>query len=366
MKNNNRMFYLDIARAIAIILMVCGHCDNWGSIANFVGLFHISCFMFISGYLFMDKDFIKFSEVFNYLKLKVWKLYKFYLKYEVLFFTLTNFFFLIGFYDQSVNYGAKFITPISSISQYMIGLIKIVLGMGREPFCGAFWYIISLIFVTIGYAIINYIANNQKIMSKNKLVNILTLLCFFIGCLMSEFMNIPRVGPSFTLMIIYHFGNLAYRYREKIKFNNFYFALLSVIMLFVLNKVGFISMNNNSFSNPLFFLTCSTCGIYFVLWLSKFIEKTYILLSSLLLHIGKNTLIIMAFHFIGFKVAMFLQLLFDKISYNNLAYLTGYNNNNGWYIIYVIMGVFFPLLLSYIYAILKSTFLDVKENINKG
>ena len=51
-KKKEEYKYINIARAIGIILVVCGHCDNIGKIEHFVGLFHMAIFIFISGFLF--------------------------------------------------------------------------------------------------------------------------------------------------------------------------------------------------------------------------------------------------------------------------------------------------------------------------
>ena len=147
---SGRYNFLDVSKGIAIILMVYCHCVGWGgSIVNFIYLFHMSTFIFISGYLFQNKIFHSSKDLISYLKRKIKKLYLFYLKYEVLFFLLTNFFFLIGFYSSDVMYGDKIIYPINSFCYFVKQLFFIIIGMGKEPFCGAFWFIISLLFLVI-------------------------------------------------------------------------------------------------------------------------------------------------------------------------------------------------------------------------
>ena len=49
-----RLKYIDIARGIAIILVVMGHCDNFEqwSIERFAALFFMQLFIFISGYFY--------------------------------------------------------------------------------------------------------------------------------------------------------------------------------------------------------------------------------------------------------------------------------------------------------------------------
>ena len=61
-----RFKFLDITRGLAIILMVCGHCDTSSNIDYFLGLFNMSVFIFISGFLFKDRSFNNIKELIQY------------------------------------------------------------------------------------------------------------------------------------------------------------------------------------------------------------------------------------------------------------------------------------------------------------
>ena len=156
--------HIDIARAIAIILVVCGHCDNFNtwSIEHFSGLFFMPLFIFISGYLFKNKNIGSLKELIDVLKKRIMPLYLYYLKYELCFYLLRNMFFYLGFYSSTVQYGNKIIYPITSVKDILINVLKIIILIGREPLLGAFWFLVSLIFVVIIYSNINYISNKLE------------------------------------------------------------------------------------------------------------------------------------------------------------------------------------------------------------
>ena len=342
---NKRVLWIDVARAIAIILVVCGHCDNFTtfSIQKFAGLFFMPLFIFISGYLFKDRALESFDDLKSFLKRRVWPIYKYYLTYEILFYVLTNLFFKIGFYSSSVMYGDKIIHPIASIPEFLIGIVKIVVLMGREPFCAAFWFFIALIFVTIGYSVIVYVAGRLK---NRNLIHVGVLICFALGCIMRYTINIPRISPALTLILFYHLGNVAYTYRDRLQFNRWYLAVLSLIGLLVLYNFGSLSMNKNVFPDPIFMILSSAFGIYFSFYISKVIDNKTDKLTNALAYIGQNTLPIIAFHIFCFKIVMLVQLYFGVIMFDQLAILNGVNNNNLWYIAYVIVGVGVPLLIN--------------------
>ena len=52
---NNRDKSLDIAKAICIILMVVGHSGCPTYLHDFIYMFHMPCFFFVSGWLLNDK-----------------------------------------------------------------------------------------------------------------------------------------------------------------------------------------------------------------------------------------------------------------------------------------------------------------------
>lgn len=344
-KVKKRLKFLDISRGIAIILMVCGHCDTSKKIDEFLGLFNMAVFIFISGYLFKNKFFANLKEMINYIIKKCKKLYFFYIKYEILFFLLKNIFIEIGFYNSNILYGDKEIKPFTSVSEILVGVIKILCGMGREPFCGAFWFIVTLIFTIGGYTLIKYFSDKQKIIKPNIMQKVLIIVAFIIGYVMQQYMNIPRLAPAFTLMIIFDFGNECYK-TNKIRFDKFVLIPICFIILLILNRYGMVSVNANEYSNPIYFLICSFVGIYMIISLGKFLERVP-KLNCALEYIGKHTLIIMAWHLISFKLTMIIQFIICKIDYVNLGCLTGYNNMNVWYLLYVLMGVTLPLFIEF-------------------
>lgn len=342
---NKRDNSIDIARAIAIVMMVMGHCDNVGNVDHFVSLFHISVFVFISGYLFKNNIYNNFKDFLFSLFKKIRKLYLFYVFYEILFFVLKNFLFNISFYSTNVSYGGKYIAPINSLYEFFREIVRILFGLGREPFCGAFWYIISLMIIISIYTLMNYYINKHFREKRLILLNIISIILFGIGFIMQLYCNIPRLAPAMTLLLIYNLGHMSKIINNK--FNKYYLIPLCILLLVIINKYLTVSMNSNYYSNIILFLMASILGIYLVMCLSKLFNKIPIF-NSVLIYIGKNTLPIMGLHFISFKIAMYTQIVIYGYNYDNIALLKGFENDNYWFVIYVIIGISIPLLINYV------------------
>ena len=343
---NNKYIYMDIARGIAIFLMVLGHCVQWDSVYNFIYLFHMAVFMFISGFLFKNRNFNNLKELLDYLKRKIKKLYLFYLKYEVLFLILTNFFLHIGFYDLTTELGRGYVQPINSISYFIKRLIKIILLGGSEPFGIALWFIVSLICITFGYSIIKFVSSKQKIINSKIFEKIAIIICFILGCCMRNYSKIPtRIGAAFVFMLIYDLGNEAYINKNKIKFNNYFLTIISFCGLLILNNFGHINMVSNEFSNPIFFVICSLLGIYLILSISILINEKSKKISNFFKYLGNITLTIMPWHLIGFKIAMIIQFILLKVDFKNLSLIYGYQTKSLWIILYLVCGIGLPIII---------------------
>ena len=349
-----RKEYIDIARGIAIILVVMAHCDNFKlwSIGKFSNLFFIPLFFFISGFFFKI-EVQNFGELVCFIKKKCAPIYLYYLKFELFYLILRNFFITNGLYNQSVLEKNDDLVVINSIKIALLGVLKIVLLAGREPFCGAFWFLISLIFSIIMYSTIIFISKKFTTHSE-VFVNISVLLLFVIGCIMRYTVSIPRFSPAITMTLFYHCGRLGNKY--GINFNSKKLFIFSIISLNILYFWGSVSINSNYFSNPVFLLTSSFLGIYMVIFISKKIESKFSFMKIILAYIGRHTLPIVAMHFISFKVVMLVQYFCGNITYNQLGSLTGANNSNILYLFYVACGVIIPLIIDYLFSSFKWRF----------
>ena len=104
MRSEMRDRKYDIARGIAMILVVLGHCHQ-RQIEVFVCLFHMPVFLFISGFFWKDGN---INDPKGFVKRRIKGLYLPYLVYELVFFFLRPFFLSIGWYDPATiswNFG---------------------------------------------------------------------------------------------------------------------------------------------------------------------------------------------------------------------------------------------------------------------
>lgn len=364
-KDKKRIKYIDIAKGITILLMVAGH-SGFNGVDRFVNQFHMILFIFLSGFFFNIKC-TSFSEIKTAFKKRCLPLYLFYIKCNLIFYLFTNLFYKIGFLNISIDYGT-ITTPILSIKQLAIGIIRILSIISTGPLCLPLWFIASLILINIMCIGIIYISSKQKLIKKEhfKFYSILGLFAF--GLVLKHIgINIPRVSPALTMIIFFYIGNLVGIGKIKVSFNNIYIFVISLISLFVLNPFGTIHMIDNTYTNVAFLFIMSFFGIYSVLYICRKIELLMPKVSTVLSYIGKHTLPILALHLLCFKIVSLIQLAVGTISIEELGNIFGVSHNHFlWSLLYFIIGVTVPLLLNLFAQKIKYNFFKfLKRNYIK-
>lgn len=136
---------ITIAKAIAIILMVIVHAGVDNTSANYICMFHMPLFFFVSGFCFKDsyleknKGFVK----------RRFTLYLNFAAFVSVFVLLHNIFCRINFYTVE-NIEGALVVPIYSIRDFMVNLAKTFLFMNnQEPLIGGFWFLRSLLVASL-------------------------------------------------------------------------------------------------------------------------------------------------------------------------------------------------------------------------
>ena len=133
MKNYNNN--ISIAKGIGIILMVIGHagCPTW--MFQFIYLFHMPLFFFLSGYCF-NNQYIDDKKIFILKRIKT--LYMPFISYNVLFIILHNLFFKV--HIHAVAY---------SLYDFMNIIPKVLIMNFTEIELGPYWFLRYLFLASI-------------------------------------------------------------------------------------------------------------------------------------------------------------------------------------------------------------------------
>lgn len=218
---------------------------------------------------------------------------------------------------------------------------------------GAFWFLRVLFLVSVFYCICDYII--KLVFSKNLLL-IQGLLSF--GLLIFGYLchlwglylhGLAQVASFYCLYFIGYLLSLWKDHYLHWKEKQFFILLASSFaFLLILNRLGTIALDQNSYCNPFYLLATSLTGWCFLFSLAYFI--TFSPFKKYLLQIGKQTLIIVILHFLSFKlVAALVVKIYNLPNYCMAAFPCLYGNRDLWWLAYTIVGVIVPLMLNFLY-----------------
>lgn len=336
---------LDFARGFAMFLVVLGHTSS--IYQNFIYLFHVPLFFIISGTLFKRPESIRIA-IYNKWK----RLYFPNLKYGLFFLLFHNIFVKWGFYESNSWY---------SFRDYVKSFIKIIC-FGNEELGGAMWFLRSLFCVYCLYLLYCFLGRKGKI--------ILSVLIVMIGWYMAynnilyplrSVVTIPCIvfpyiligGGKIVLQVNKMLG--AFRYLPIISF------IFTGIILTVLSCYISVDLAHLELPNLFLYYIIAIIGLLFVLSGNQLIEKTYI--QKMFIYVGKNSIPILALHFLVFKLFTLLYLVITgkELALLSKSLVPSLSDKVFLPIIYAIIGIAMPLFFRRLFKLLKNRIL--KSNI---
>ena len=291
----NRIEWIDIAKGIAIILVVMGHTGLESGSAHylnsFIYSFHLPLFFVLSGYFF--KDYQQIGGKYEYLKRSFdKKIYSLLIPYFT--YTIIN-----RIWGVPLNYFHN--------HELSFNLQQIVLGTllqirDSSLYGGVVWFI-GWMFTTYMLSIIISI-----LFLKDKYRIIVSILCCAIGCLLLHYkMTLPWHLDAALVAVL--FLRIGYEYKineDRIEqLLNSCNGIISLLLLYLTSAVcnyilsgNYPDMFSGRLGNPFLYIIEAISGSLLIIWLSKkFIGiKGLDKLKFYMLDIGRNSLTIYGLH----------------------------------------------------------------------
>ncbi len=338
---------MNVAKAFGICLVVLGHSFTETSnspIRAFVYLFHVPLFFIISGFFFKE-DYLSTPK--NFILGRLRRLWVPFLLWSVPFILLHNIFFKLDIYSPKVTFrGAS--VPYYSIADIFVRLAKLIFFQESEQLLGGFWFLPCLFFTAIIFFVFSFISSKLK---KSYALPVLCVLGFILGNFMFyKNIRFPFIPYDFRLFFIITFlfliGFLYKKYEHLVPINS-YFSLLCLLLLVFVLTIGHYkidSINNTVGYLPkaiLYLVFTPILGTYITLYLSKMISRYRI--ADFFDYIGRNTITILALHFLSFKLVSFLIVYSENLNLFEIASFPVIPNRDSWFLAYFLAGVLIPL-----------------------
>lgn len=322
----NNYDYVDVAKAFAIIIMVACHAGQPSEyFTNFIGWFHMPVFFFLSGYCFKEKY---LDSPLEYLKRKVKGIWWPFVKYNVFFLLIHNLLIRYDVIDGNI------FSAFQSIKQLFSFLI---MWNWDYTMLGGYWFIHDLFFATIViYVLIKFLKNKVWI----GIISCLAL-CAFLKYYEIDFLRL--INPRFFMVVSIMLAGYCFKFYKKTLILNSKGVICALFLLVVCSFGRGICLLNFKFWDIIPYFMLSIVGSLFLTSVGDRITK--IDDSKSFQYIGKNTMSILTWHFLSFKIITLLRIIVENRSIDELTsfpvILGGY-----WWIAYTVIGIVIPLGIS--------------------
>lgn len=322
-KERDRSF--DILKGLLILSVVLGHIRG-GNIGRIIYMVHMPGFFLVSGYFFSIKGNEEFDKYFIALCKRIWIPY---VKYNIFFIVTHNLFYRFNLLFEQESYG---------FNEIINRILDIILFGASEQMAGAFWFLRILFQMSIVYFIIYRYIKKEWI--RNFIISILIIYGQYLS--RNNIVLWNNFNAIASGIIFFHVGNIFKRYIDKIKLNLIAVIIFGGIFISAFINGEVLSILDNYYGlKPILNILAAVGGTYILLYISKNILYK----SNTLEYLGKNSLKIMAWHFVGLKIVTIFISLYIR-DYSLLSSFPVIQNNNIiMTILYLIVSILFCLIM---------------------
>lgn len=327
---------ISIAKAFGILLMVLAHTwfSQYGS--QWINMFHMPLFFFFAGYCFKEKY---LAEPLTFARKRVAGLYRPFVKWSLVFLLLHNVFFFIHVYDGEYGFLGR-ASHVYGIGEMARCAFHIVTRMtDNEQLLGGYWFLRSLLAGSmIGFAIIKYV--KSPLVGGGMLLALTIMLSY-----LHKDLPYFYVGAKETFAALFFVMGHAYKTRECDFHRKGY--CLPIALALVTAGASWLKCSMLEFQwwqvAPYAMIAiCGTTGTFAV---AKQITKLDNRVMQWLVYIGNNTLTLLTWHFLSFKLVSLTIILTYHLPMARLAEfpVIAEYSVRGWFVLYFAIGVMIPL-----------------------
>ena len=338
---------ISIVKAIGIILMVIGHADCPKVLYNFICMFHVPLFFICSGFFY--KEIQDRKQLFTFVKKRFKGLYLPFIKWSIVFLLLHNLFFHLDIYSSSFGYNGN-VSTLYSVKDIIKRGIYIIFTMSyNEQLLGAFWFLRTLLLSSISVAIVDFALKERF---KNKYIWL--LLFFVVTSIISRKYAIspPYIYDLSRIALGSAFFISGILFRQYKHILSTYQVILVLVSVLVVSRFLPYSMLSVPAEYLLIYFICAVAcfiAIYSITSKIKGEAHTYTIL-----YIGEHTMIILALHFLCFKLVSLIKIYIYGLPIEYLSKFPVIEEYNSYmWILYSIIGIAIPLLVEHTYIKIK-------------
>jgi fucose 4-O-acetylase-like acetyltransferase len=358
-----RSITIDILKGYGIILVVAAHASL--PHGGMISMFHMAIFFIASGFCFnFAKKSIDGNYVIQFIKKRIKNLYVPFVGYNIFFLISRNFLIKLNIYTDNAEFlegtlpGHYWgLVSKMSKSEILSSLKEILLFQGEQQLEGGAWFLRAMFSASILFIIIEYMLE-KLVKNKKYLPHIrwfIAIVFLIIGNYIGKHNISYRLGLH-SMFSIYFLLSLGLYLRQQKYFEcnkdnyllNILCILFSLTVLLSLEGQVSVDLNASVLSSVPMFVLVSLLG-WLLLWCMSCLTEKIKYAKNIVAYCGRNSLVILMLHFLSFKLITLIQIYIFKFPDYELAAFPCLITDGMWCVAYLLVGVVFPLLLSFIW-----------------
>ena len=258
----------------------------------------------------------------------------------MLFLLFHNVFYHLNIYNDEYGFNGE-VSHLYTFKEYVTKCLKIIVSLhDQEQLLGGYWFLPQLLYASIiGFFIIKYI---NCIYIGVLLMLVVALLTSFVGFYVPYWGIRSLTFLSTTFFLI---GFLCKK--ETYELRKWYFTVVFCFIVAIGSIFCYTSMLRFTTDKMLPYAVCAICGTVMTLNISQYIASKESWIKNLLVYVGNNTLTVLTWHFLCFKIVSLIIIQLYGLPIEQLACFPIIPGYASWWMAYFVVGAGVPLILKY-------------------
>lgn len=337
-----RRMDISILKGIGILLVVVGHAGAPAWMNRIIYDFHMPLFFMASGYFFSPE---KAERPWDFLGQRMKGLYLPFLKWGLLFLLLHNLLHTVGILTTLSDKGMYSLADMVRRAGMMLFTMS-----GYEPhILGAAWFFRALLLSSVLFMGM-FCLLRDGFHIKRPVVNVGVILCFML--LLTAYLRaaqirlvVPQGGYRECVGIIFFALGYLFRVYEHRLTLSPWATLSGFLVLGIYAQYFSVSLSpSSSLHDFLLLLFPGVLGWTATFGLSRFLQSAR--WAKGLAYLGEHSLIILLLHFLAFKVANIVKIVWLDLDWSEMGrHVMAAGSLTGGWVLYSFVGVVIPLLV---------------------
>ncbi len=265
-----------------------------------------------------------------------------FVKFALLFLLLHNVFFYLNIYNGTYGYNGG-VSCLYNWHDIIKRVIKITTTMTyEEQLLGGYWFL-RILFCTsfMGYAFLKFLTT-KRAQIIGLIVLFLIVISFCIPDSLSTFWQTIYMSCLATIFFIVGKKLSIYDHSQKV-----WYTLVCFVGVLILSWINPVGMTIRESWSVTLYIIGAIFGTLMTKNVSFYIQQIP-RLSKVLTYIGNNTLTILTWHFLSFKLISLLIIKIYNLPIETLAYFPVIPEyaQQGWWVAYVLVGLLMSLCMN--------------------